>query len=315
MSAQNTTTPKPPKIWNILGTLLSVTLIIGILYQLSTNQSLKTLNQFSYQQYLWMMFSVGFYVFAVFCGTIAWHLIFLCHSSKPISLTHDMSIFFFTQINKYLPANIFHYVGRFIYLRNAGYEQSEITVASLHEIATLVGTASLLSIPIVVQNTSRLPLPNFFVLTVILCTGLALIALLVVFSGRFRQKLKQLLIIVQGNPRVLVKVLIVYLINFLSLGIALWFLVFSLDKSARFDPIYFSSVFAGAWTLGLIMPGASAGIGVRETALIVLLSAYLTSEDALLVSIMMRTVSIIGDIVIWGAGFLLMHNYSRKFRY
>jgi hypothetical protein len=52
-----------------------------------------------------------------------------------------------------------------------------------------------------------------------------------------------------------------------------------------------------AWLVGLVTPGAPAGVGVREVALYMLLSPLVSNGDLLLITIVSRLVSVIGDLV------------------
>jgi uncharacterized membrane protein YbhN (UPF0104 family) len=60
-----------------------------------------------------------------------------------------------------------------------------------------------------------------------------------------------------------------------------------------------------AWLLGYVMPGAPAGLGVRETVLVLGLGPALGEAEALVVALAYRFVTVVVDAVSAGAGFLL----------
>ena len=60
-----------------------------------------------------------------------------------------------------------------------------------------------------------------------------------------------------------------------------------------------------AWLLGYVMPGAPAGVGVRETVLVIGLGPALGEADALVVALAYRFVTVLVDAVSGGVGFLL----------
>jgi uncharacterized membrane protein YbhN (UPF0104 family) len=52
-----------------------------------------------------------------------------------------------------------------------------------------------------------------------------------------------------------------------------------------------------AWLAGLVTPGAPAGIGVREIVLLLLLGSSVAEADLLLVVVLGRIVTMVGDIL------------------
>ena len=57
-----------------------------------------------------------------------------------------------------------------------------------------------------------------------------------------------------------------------------------------------------AWMAGFVTPGAPAGLGVREAVLLALLERLLTPQQALLVVVLWRVVTTLGDVVFFGIG-------------
>jgi hypothetical protein len=68
-----------------------------------------------------------------------------------------------------------------------------------------------------------------------------------------------------------------------------------LDQPAGFDIAAVAATLAGAWVVGFVIPGASAGIGVREAAVILLLSPVLGAADAAAIATIYRLVTAGGD--------------------
>jgi uncharacterized membrane protein YbhN (UPF0104 family) len=52
-----------------------------------------------------------------------------------------------------------------------------------------------------------------------------------------------------------------------------------------------------AWLIGLITPGAPAGVGVRELVLLFLLKDTITEAELVLVVLLGRTVTVTGDLL------------------
>ena len=54
-----------------------------------------------------------------------------------------------------------------------------------------------------------------------------------------------------------------------------------------------------SWLAGYVIPGASAGIGVREAAIMLMLSTAVLPQEATLIAILMRVVTLLGDLLFY----------------
>lgn len=91
--------------------------------------------------------------------------------------------------------------------------------------------------------------------------------------------------------------LLFYIISFILLGILLWIvaiLCFKIEISKQ-TFFAFPTVFATAWVLGFITPGAPGGIGVRETILTSGLTPFIGASAAVSIAIVARIIAILGD--------------------
>ncbi|MQA94168.1 MAG: UPF0104 family protein [Streptosporangiales bacterium] len=102
------------------------------------------------------------------------------------------------------------------------------------------------------------------------------------------------------------------LLAWVPLGLHAWFLV--LDASGGTTALAALPMAAGgyalAWTLGLIVIIAPAGLGVRELALTVALSPVLSPGSALIVAVVSRLVMTAADLL-WAALALLLTRRTR----
>jgi uncharacterized membrane protein YbhN (UPF0104 family) len=60
---------------------------------------------------------------------------------------------------------------------------------------------------------------------------------------------------------------------------------------------YVPAAFVTAWLIGLVTPGAPAGIGVREIVLIYLSGDYFDNGSILLSVMILRIVTVLGDVI------------------
>ncbi len=61
--------------------------------------------------------------------------------------------------------------------------------------------------------------------------------------------------------------------------------------------LLFCGAFVGAWLVGLITPGAPAGVGVRELVMMFLLKGLVKESDLVLAVIISRMVTVLGDVI------------------
>jgi uncharacterized membrane protein YbhN (UPF0104 family) len=68
--------------------------------------------------------------------------------------------------------------------------------------------------------------------------------------------------------------------------------------ATRLNLVQVTAIFAAAWLVGFVTPGAPAGIGVREAALVALLSPITGNEIGLAAAALSRIMSVVGDAVV-----------------
>jgi len=64
-------------------------------------------------------------------------------------------------------------------------------------------------------------------------------------------------------------------------------------------PVTIGAAFIVAWLIGMVTPGAPAGVGIREIVLLFLLKAIVSESDLLLTILISRIVTVIGDILFY----------------
>lgn len=173
------------------------------------------------------------------------------------------SIFNLTQLGKYLPGGIWHFVGRFSTYRSEEIDTKKSLRAMIAENVWLISSAFLVGL-VFLLLFNRAPLAQhgivltqthawmiILVLLVGWCAGLLLVQ-------RFGQALPQL------SPRLILKVAVIYLPAWLCFGFSYALLFPSMDSLTMGIAI---GGFALSWSIGYLAVFAPGGIGVRELAL------------------------------------------------
>jgi uncharacterized membrane protein YbhN (UPF0104 family) len=86
------------------------------------------------------------------------------------------------------------------------------------------------------------------------------------------------------------------LVMWMLFGVHLWALLSALDTDAPNLLIRSVGAFAGAWAIGFMLVVAPAGVGPREVALVVLLSASVAQPEALVAAVVSRLLMTLGDL-------------------
>ena len=107
----------------------------------------------------------------------------------------------------------------------------------------------------------------------------------------------------------LLPILLIYLLFYLVDGSIFWILIgTSTGMWFNIPVLYIFSTFAISWVVGFITPGAPAGLGVRETIMILILTSFIGEPSAAFVALISRLVVTLGDLVF----FLFSYPLSRK---
>jgi hypothetical protein len=219
-----------------------------------------------------------------------------------ISFRNSFYIYARTSIGKYLPGNVGHFLGRQFVASQMGIKHSVVVISTILEVLCQI-TAALM-----VCFWVDLPMAPPMPLSVILC--LSVLALLIASLGimRFFKRQKNLEVRNVAYLSFWCRTSVVCLLDvlfFLSSGTIIYFL--AVQSGIHIDVSIFSfiSVYAVAWFLGLVTPGAPAGIGVREAVMIAMLEGTMGSAGAFAVAILFRITTTIGDLLFFASSFVV----------
>lgn len=287
-------------------------------------QNVRELFKFSEK---WPSILIAAIIYTILIGLITstvWDKLIIGFGGK-ITFKESFVISGRAQIAKYIPSNIFQYFARHLLSKNIGIPNGVI-INSLF-IETVLFTLS--SVIIFIISAIVYGYKNFLfegfdkliVFTMIILTIIVVIAFLIFISTKFAPGIKEKLLrhnlIVNLETLDLKKLsfyiiicLILLMIFFLSTGTVIWFLNKYLWNETSNSILFFIGAYAIAWVAGFITPGASGGIGVREAILVALLAPYTNQAKALVLVIVFRLVTIIGDLLF----FLITYIFKTKYK-
>lgn len=225
----------------------------------------------------------------------AWHL--LLQSAAPSSLTFRQSIVIFgkSQFLKYLPTNLVHLAGRYALARAARVPHSAIALSTILEFALItaaaLGLAVMLARPFLIHAVEDERLVDLLTIALIIGVAIAGAAglVLVLFRKKVAGRALQRMIVAS------LAAVALYIVFFVLNGLLLEMIITALAGSGIGLQISVLGLVAAAWTAGFLVPGAPAGIGVREAALITGLQIIDASIPAVSVALAYRVATLLGD--------------------
>lgn len=220
---------------------------------------------------------------SILIGILAWHMMLKHYSKKVFPFFESYYYFSKTEIAKYLPGNIFHFIGRQALASKIGISQIQM------------GKISLL-------------------LSFLLLTGTVLASTFFAFISK---EIPTLILVFMGISSSFVLILSLYIYPtlpsskkitmnlYLALSIAFQGLLLGLIimyQSEHFSANLFFlcvSIYIVSWLIGFITPGASGGLGIREGTFIALISylqVNITADIIIFSVLLVRLINIIVDI-------------------
>ena len=206
-----------------------------------------------------------------------------------------------TQIAKYLPGNIFHLVGRQALGRRLGHPQGALALASLAEAVSLLLVAGALALPLVWSRIEQAPgMPPAWLVAV----AAGLVVVLACLGGRRIRDWRARVVPWTADPSRrwaprLLRAAFLHTTFFVVAGLVLWGVASAVREPAA-PPLGAATAIATmamAWWAGFVAPGSSAGVGVREAVLVLMLEAHLDGDGAMLVALALRLVTTLGDLL------------------
>lgn len=251
---------------------------------------------------LTVLWSVA-YAGALLAIAVAWHALIRLGSGKSSPAAIDnLGAFVFTQINKYLPGNVFHLVSRYTVMLRLGADHSTIAWSTTAELV-LTPCAALSIVAVGEPQLIGRYLPTAALPSVVAAATAALVLLA---AGLYLFRTQEMRIAAPFDLRRMAlgaaAAFLLYALFFVASGALLFAIFTAFDPGKAFDVRSVMAAAAGAWALGFLMPGSPAGIGVREAALILLLAPLADPQIAATAVVAYRIVTVIGDVLLFCIG-------------
>lgn len=258
--------------------------------------------------------SVFFYAILVVALAIIFYLLLKIFSSDNISPQGSIFIYCKSNLYKYLPGNVFHYIGRNQIAVDNETSHSGPVAATIAEMLLLTIAALITAIVFAGQHAVKWSVDNYSAHQIIIyfvLMFLVLLGVVILYSVISKRKLTA------GNIKpansiqftVAIRYLMMYVIYFVINGVMFIMLLHSVGGELSND-LFFPVIgmYTLSWMIGFITPGVPAGLGIREAIMSALLIGLVEAEFVISAVVIYRIITILGDVV----AFIIVHQISRN---
>lgn len=275
-------------------------MFIAILFLLKKMMSIKinVADYITYKNVIYFIILLFLQILVVFFLCIPWKLIIQIISSTKINFRLILRIHTETNILKYVPGNVFQYIGKGKICEFVDVKITKVYLATIVDFIINIIASILISAIFSFQNFKFYIVEYKHIYLMLLIIGS--ISLIAVYLILKRKKtliniFKYLQIIENIHKYILCLLCYIILIIFNScLYLAIIILIFR-------TPINFTTglniigIFTFAWIIGFITPGVSGGIGIRESMMIIVAGQVLPESVIITSMILFRILSIGAD--------------------
>ncbi len=243
------------------------------------------------------------YTLSVILTSIPWRNVVYLITGEKIKLVEVATVSTKANVMKYIPGNVFQYIGRNGLAVEKGLKHSDVAMSTIVDVIINLGTVFLLTVffsfDTIVYWFKEYIKPIYFIGLVIL--GLLCLAVVVIYFYKKRDKYVDTFKRVfskDGIKTVVINILVYVLLSLYTTII--YMVVLNVIADGTLKPESYFMVMGAvlaSWILGFITPGAPGGMGVRETILIMLVGGIMSEEVILLGVVVNRVVSILGDVL------------------
>ena len=264
--------------------------------------------------------SFSLFLFIISCGILMsyrtlrifpWLTIYKNTSSKSVSVLSVWIFFQLSELGKYLPGKVGHFVGIVALSRPLGIAKTGAIVSTLLQLVFQCTLGVLVGLPALLSPAAREFLRNslehfqynipLFIGTLAVIVGLCAVFLILFrkqlfISKKYLQEGMKAIFSIMGTLRLIG----IYLLLWVYSGIAFFLFVKSIYAIHVTQFPIIMSIYAFAWSFGFMSLVTPGGLGVREGVLSVLLTACLPPATATLVALLSRAWAIGVEIILAG---------------
>lgn len=267
--------------------------------------------------------AVLMFAFTTAISVIGWRAL-LKGLQHPVGMRSVAAIFCYTQIGKYLPGNIGHHIGRATLAKTRlGIPAGTSAISITQEAALVTLSAVLVGLTCYsltnATSTMRLPIPvPPWVLLAAVSAGAALfvsvVATLRSSAGHSQNLVLRFVLLMTPTWSSIRATVPYYACLSLINGLAVFIIAAPWLTLSLHTFLLLTAAYTLSWLAGFLLPGAPGGLGVRESAFVLLLSGIFPPAITLLVIGLARIATVCADVLIFLIGIYLMRQMPSNSR-
>jgi len=296
--------------WRLAGAVLSAVLTVYVLAVVFRSLSnVSPLPVSGPRPAAGVLLAIVAYVGCILATGVAWGWI-LGGLGSPSSAGQAVRILSISQFAKYLPGNVGHHVGRAVLAGLEGHRAGLVSLSIALEVGwTMAATLAVSSAALLLSGeTPGLRLYGamgsiaYVLLAAVLLLPFAMAWGLRHLPARLRGKLLGGGVATMPRGGTWLACFAVYGTIPLVIGAVMAMLETWVVGSGAGHWLYFAGVFGVAWFAGFVVPGAPAGLGVRDALMLEVLRPVIGDGPAAAITLLVRVVTTLGDVLLFCGG-------------
>lgn len=307
-----------------LGNLLAATFVLFFLYLAVTTPNMFDHVEPTLKTATALLAGIGIYTIGIGFGAIAWAVLLKPIEEQILVLT-AIKIVFLSQAAKYIPGNVAHHIGRVVMAKHNGMGMNAILFSMFMETLWVISIASLLALIALWTVGSHVfmgihQIPEWWTLGLLMVLSMLTPLIghrLFEYAARWWALRTGINFKALKMPPLTTFWLVgfLYVLNYLILGVVMLIIATQVFGTHDGGILLLTGIFAVAWIVGFITPGAPAGLGVREVLLVAALTPIYGNETAIGITAVLRVVTVLGDGMAFIIGFLLGKISAKSVKY
>lgn len=246
-------------------------------------------------------------------GCFPWLIFTQSLSGRKIPFSAAMPVYTRSNIYKYLPGNVFQYVGRNKLASDMQISHVDVACATVFDILFCVLSTGVISVVLLGSTIAKLFEKYGNNLIIIGVCGIAAVVIILLFVYlKFKDKFKEYILryskaFRRGNRLKLLQGVLYYFLQNTVSAITYYISLklISGGTSGDFSVLLtLTGAFMFAWIVGFVTPGAPGGIGIRESVMIFVFGE--AQQEIMLFVLVMRIASTLADIMAFVIGNIYM---------
>jgi len=260
-----------------------------------------------------LFLSFLFCVLSIYLNAYAWKYI-VKWFGKEFKSNNLISFYVLTNILKYVPGGVWHFVERFNFIKKISNPQIALYSTLIEPYFMLSGSFLLASMGLIFS-----PL-YFFLIFPLLFLNRKFIFLILKILGSFKGKVFEVLRLPKSEGQfeerinivsfLPIRALILEIGFVLSKFIGFYICLNTFYASNNLNIIFLLVIFSLSWSLGLVVPAAPGGVGVFEACLLILVGKSIPQNIIIICLVYFRVISTSADLFL-SLPFLIRKLYKR----